>query len=57
MLALLEDSEQRNKQMEQDLSSARKQILELQSQSKPQQLETDQKDTDHTNKLESTLAN
>ena len=53
---LLEDSEQRNKQMEQDLLSARKQILELQSPSKPQQLEADQKDTGSTNKLESLLA-
>lgn len=53
---LLEDSEQRNKQMEQNLLSARKQILELQSPSKPQQLKTDQKDVDHTNKLESLLA-
>lgn len=42
--------------MEQDLLSTRKQILELQSPSKPQQLETDQKDTSHTNKLESILA-
>ena len=50
---LLEDSEQRNKQMEQDLLSARKQILELQSTSRPI---TDQKDTGHTNKLESLLA-
>ena len=53
---LLEDSEQRNKQMEQDLLSARKQILELQSSPKPQQLESDQKDTGGTNKLESLLA-
>ena len=52
---LLEDSEQRNKQLEQDLLSARKQILELQSPSKPQ-LKTDQKDADRTNKLESPLA-
>ena len=42
--------------MEQDLLSARKQILELQSSSKPQQLKTDQKDVVHTNKLESLLA-
>ena len=42
--------------MEQDLLSARKQILELQSPSKPQQLKTDQKDVVHTNKLESLLA-
>ena len=42
--------------MEQDLLSARKQVLELQSPLKPQQLETDQKDTGYTNKLESTLA-
>ena len=41
--------------MEQDLLSARKQILELQSPSKPQ-LKTDQKDVGHTNKLESLLA-
>ena len=52
---LLEDSEQRNKQMEQDLLSARKQILELQSPSKAQ-LQTDQKDVGNTNKLESLLA-
>ena len=39
--------------MEQDLLSARKQILELQSTSRPV---TDQKDTGHTNKLESLLA-
>ena len=52
---LLEDSEQRNKQMEQDLLSVRKQILELQSPSRPQQPETDRKDTGHTNKLESLL--
>ena len=42
--------------MEQDLLSARKQILDLQSPSKSQQLETDQKDVGHTNKLESLLA-
>ena len=42
--------------MEQDLLSARKQILKLQSPSKPQQLKTDQKDVGHTNKLESLLA-
>jgi len=53
---LLEDSEQRNKQMEQDLLSARKQVLELQSPSKPQQLEADRKDTSSTNKLESIIA-
>ena len=41
--------------MEQDLLSARKQILELQSPSKPQ-LKTDQKDVGHTKKLESLLA-
>ena len=40
--------------MEQDLLPARKQIL--QSPSKSQQLETDQKDVGHTNKLESLLA-
>ena len=55
---LLEDSKERNKQLEQDLLSARKQVLELKSPSlrSVEQPESDSKDPSCVNKLETLLA-
>ncbi|XP_065903735.1 protein Hook homolog 3-like [Dysidea avara] len=54
---LLEDSKERNKQLEQDLLSARKQVLELKSPSlrSVEQSESDSKDTSRVKKLETLL--